>query len=115
MNKERSANAIVQLGMVLTVYLNLPMRFIVLISKYNGVFYGCVSVMNHIFFAHTRLVPVIATIVKHAYLVLGGHRDDVSGSSRLRLFHCISVCLTIFNIIHCCQGLTCSTEHPFLI
>ena len=72
------------------------------------------ALMNHILFAHTRLVPVIATTIKHTTWYRG-HRDDVGGSSRVRHFHFTSVWLTIFNIIHCCLGLTGSTEHPFLI
>ena len=33
----------------------------------------------------------------------------------MRPFHCTSVLLTIFNIIHCCRELPCLTEHPFLV
>ena len=73
------------------------------------------TVMNHILFAHTRLVPVIATIIKHIYLVAyRGHRDDVGGSSRVGPLLCTLVWMIIFNITHCCREITCSTEHPFL-
>ena len=43
--------------------LELSVRFIVVIGKYNGVFF--MAVMNHTLFAHTRLYIVIATVIKH--------------------------------------------------
>ena len=41
-----------------------------LISKYNVFF---IAVMNHSLFVHTRLMSVIATVIKHTYLVEGHH------------------------------------------
>ena len=73
------------------------------------------AVMNHTLFAHTRLVPVIITIIKHTYPVQGTlwWRRRFLQSEAFPFF--TSAWLTIFNIIHCCLGLTCSTEHPFLV
>ena len=48
------------------VYLKLPVRFMALIIRFKGF---SMAVMSHIFFVHTRLVPVIATVIKHTYLV----------------------------------------------
>ena len=48
------------------------------------------AVMNHILFAHTRLVPVIASILTW----YKGHCDGVGGSSRVYTELSVSVTVT---------------------
>ena len=98
-------------AMVLSVYLKLPGRFIMLLANKAGF---SMAVMNNILFAHTWPVLVIATVCNHTNLVQG------TSWWRRRFFHneafhYTSVWLSIFHIIHCCPGFTCSTEHPFVV
>ena len=97
--------------MVLTVYLKFSVWFMVLISCYMQ--RGLLWPWWTIFCLHT--LGLYHWSPSSILMWYNGHRDDVGGSSRVRFLHCTSVWLTIFNIIHCCLGLTCSTEHPFWV
>ena len=92
------------------MYFIRPGAIYVLISKYNGVFYG----RDVPYFVCTYSASAGDRHRNQAYLV-PGHPDDVGGFPRVGCFHYTLVWLTTFNIIQCCRGFACSTENPFLV
>ena len=68
---------------------------------------------------YTDLQPQYLFCIISSGLVGGKLCDRTYDSSGVLMLHSTHMCshsiFSVFTIIHCCRGLACSTEHPFLL